>query len=113
MDAWKDIFTRGCSTLLDSGPGYILALVMLYGLYRIVRSVGMKIVTALEKPTAALTTQANSMDRLTTCLQEYVARDTSEHREMIILLKLISTRLNTVEERKQSVGSKKRKIPEG
>ena len=99
MDGWKEIFTRGCTSILESGPGYILALIMLYGLYRIIRGVGMKIVGALDKPTAALTTQANSMDRLTGSIQEYVARDRSEHREMIILLKVNAERLNNVAER--------------
>lgn len=112
MNPWNEVLSQGCRSLFDWGPGLILAVVMLYGLYKLVHSVGMKIVAALEKPTAALTTQANSMDRLTGSLQEYVARDRGEHREMIILLKLISSRMNTLEERKTDGGSKKGEVSE-
>lgn len=71
----------------------MIALIMLYGLYkgliRLGEKVGLKILSALEKPAAALNQQAESMDRLTHSIQEYVGRDQSEHREIIILQKVI------------------------
>lgn len=75
------------------GPGILIAFVMLYGLYKllykIATNVGLKIVGALEKPAEALSSQAQSMDRLTSSIQSYVGRDQSEHREIIILQKVI------------------------
>ncbi len=108
----------GCLSgwITDWGPGLLIALIMLYGLYRLLlhlgKDVGMKIVGALEKPSSALHLQAEAMDRLTGSIKDYVNCDRSEHREMIILLKLISDRLNTLEERKKDDGSQKRTIPE-
>jgi hypothetical protein len=89
MDPWKELFTQGCRSFFEWGPGLLLAVIMLYGLYRLLKGVGLKIVSALEKPTQALMTQANSMDRLTNSIQAYVGRDQSEHKEIIILQKVI------------------------
>lgn len=75
------------------GPGILIAFVMLYGLYKLIfkiaTNVGMKIVGALEKPADALTSQARSMDRLSSSIENFVGRDQSEHREIIILQKVI------------------------
>jgi hypothetical protein len=79
--------------LKDLGPGLFIAALMLYGLYKllykIATNVGLKIVGALEKPSEALSLQAKSMDRLTTSLEQFVGRDQSEHREIIILQKVM------------------------
>ena len=71
------------------GPGIFLVLVILYGLFVLTRGIGFKIVSALEKPADALTQQAQSMDRLTNCIENFFTRDQSEHREIIILQKVI------------------------
>jgi len=79
--------------ITDWGPGLLIALIMLYGLYRLLlglgEKVGIKILGALEKPTDALSQQAASMDRLTMSIKDYVGRDTNEHQEIIILQKVI------------------------
>ncbi len=82
------------------GPGLILATLMLYGLYKllykIATNVGLKIVSALEKPAEALSSQAQSMDRLTGSIQSYVGRDQSDHREIIILQKVILEKIGNL-----------------
>jgi hypothetical protein len=88
----------GCS--IEWGPGMIIAALMLFGIYRIVRDValkfvdvGVKIVAALEKPAQALQLQAQSMEKLTNSLDDYVCRDRSEHREIMMLQKVILDRI--------------------
>jgi hypothetical protein len=98
MDPWKEIFAQGCRSFFEWGPGLLLAVVMLFGLYKLIKGIGLKIVAALEKPTQALMTQAQSMDKLTGSIQEYVSRDQTEHKEIILLLKVISNKVNRIEE---------------
>ena len=82
------------------GPGLILAALMLYGLYKllykIATNIGLKIVGALEKPSEALSRQATSVDRLTDSIQQYVCRDQLEHKEIIILQKVILEEIKKV-----------------
>jgi len=80
----------------------LIAGLMLYGLYRFIRTMGMRIVDALEKPSGALNQQAQSMDRLTNAIHNYIERDLSEHREIIVLQKIIIDKI----ERLQSIGDK-------
>ncbi len=105
MGSWQEIFNMGCRNLFEWGPGLLLAVVILYGLYKMVlrlgKEVGIKIIGALEKPAAALNQQAESMDRLTNSIQEYVSRDQTEHKEMILLLKVISNKVNRIEDMKE------------
>ena len=104
MGQWKEIFNLGCRSIFEWGPGLLLAVIILYGIYKILlhfgKEVGVKIIGALEKPAAALEKQAQSMDRLTTSVRDYVARDGSEHQEIIILQKVIRQELK--ETRKQA-----------
>lgn len=101
----------GCLTgwIRDWGPGLLLALVMLYGAYRLIlylikkiyclgKEVGMNIVTAVEKSAGALNLQAQSMDKLTNSILGYVGRDETEHREIILLLKFISGEIERIKE---------------
>ena len=100
--AIRDLFFDACTNAVKWGPGLLIALVMLYGVYKLLlrlgRDVGVKIVGALEKPAAALNQQAQSMDKLTSSIQEYVGRDQMEHKEIILLLKVISSKVNRIEE---------------
>lgn len=102
MDGWQEIFSVGCRNLFEWGPGFLFAMITLYGLYRLLfhlgRDVGIKIVGALEKPTDALSQQAASMDRLTVSIKDYVGRDTNEHQEIIILQKIIRQELRETRE---------------
>jgi hypothetical protein len=71
----------------------LIAALVLYGLYKLLlrlgKDVGLKIVGALEKPADALNRQAESMDKLTGSIQNFVDRDRSEHREMVVLQKVL------------------------
>ena len=67
----------------------IIAGLILYGLYRLAHGIGLRIVAALEKPADALNRQAESMDKLTGSIQNFVDRDRSEHREMVVLQKVL------------------------
>jgi len=87
------IMDRLVCCLIDWGPGMILAALVLYGLYRLVGNIGLKVVAALEKPAAALELQAKSMEKLTNSLDDYVCRDRSEHREIMMLQKVILDRI--------------------
>jgi len=75
------------------GPGMFIGLAVLYLGYRLLFNLGKytirKISEALEKPADALTSQARSMDRLTTSIETFVGRDQLEHKEIIILQKVI------------------------
>lgn len=93
--------------MVESGPGMVILLVVFYGFYRLMLNlgtrVGIKIIGAIERPTEALAKQADaltrqsaSMDRLTTAMDEYVSRDRSEHREIIMLQKVILDRLEAM-----------------
>ncbi len=103
-EALKDLFFDACGNAMKWGPGLLISLIMLYGLYKLLlrlgKEVGVKVVGALEKPAAALNQQAASMDRLTSSIQEYVGRDQTEHKEIILLLKVISNKVNRIEEAK-------------
>jgi len=94
----------GCE-IVDWGPGFGLAALVMYGLYLLANSVGLKILAGLEKPAEALgkqaealTKQSISMDHLTTALQNYVDRDQTDHREILILLKVVAERVNNLRE---------------
>jgi len=110
---WIQIFAKGCNSFIDWGPGMVIAALVLYGLYRLTRGIGLKIVAALEKPAEALNHQAESMDKLTGSIQGFVDRDRSEHREIIILQKVLVERFDHLEDRltrREDGGDQKRTI---
>src|SRR4030042_5405142 len=81
---WTEIFQRGCNSLFNWGPGMLIAALILYGLFRLANGIGLKIVAALEKPAAALNRQAESMDKRTGSIQNFVDRDCSETPRMVV-----------------------------
>lgn len=101
----------------DWGPGLLIALIMLFGLYKLLlrlgEKVGLKILGALEKPAEALSKQASSMDRLTTSIQNYVGRDGNEHQEIIILQKVIRQELKGVREQSSRIENQLEEIKDG
>ena len=108
------IFTKGCMSLFESGPAWVLLVLILYGFYRLLlglgTKVGVKIMASLDKPAEALTKQADaltvqsaSMDRLTSSIQDYVGRDGSEHQEIIILQKVIRQELKGIREQSDRI----------
>lgn len=111
---WTQIFAKGCNSFIDWGPGMLIAALVLYGLYRLIKSIGLKIVMALEKPSDALNRQAESMDKLTGSIQGFVDRDRNEHREIIILQKVLVDRFDHLETRligREDGRDKERTIP--
>ena len=91
---YERLMAEMCMSAIAWGPGLVLCIIILYGLYRLINRVGLKIVVALEKPSGALEKQALSMEKLTSSLENFVSRDQFEHREIIILLKIISERID-------------------
>lgn len=76
--------------LAEWGPGLVIGVLILAGLFRLADKVGMRLVAASEKQATALSAQAQSMESLTGALREFVTRDSSDHREMLVLLRLIA-----------------------
>jgi len=122
--AIRNLFIDACNNALRWGPGLLIALVMLYGAYKLLlrlgRDVGAKVVEAMEKPAAALNQQAGSMDRLTRSIDNYVSRDATEHQEIIILQKVIrrelmETRndLTTMKAQSERIENRLKEIPDG
>lgn len=113
MGDWQEIFNIGCRNLFEWGPGLLLSVIILFGLYKVLlrlgREVGLKIITALEKPAAALNQQAASMDKLTVSIKDYVGRDQNEHREIIILQKIILEKIEDLR-RNGNGGDQKRAV---
>ncbi len=88
---------------ISAGVGGLIAIVIIYFTYRLASmlllKVGTEMVGAFTAQAAAITRQADSMEGLTKSLREYVERDNSEHREIIILLKVMNERLMHMEEK--------------
>lgn len=82
------------------GPGMVLAIIILYGLYRLANTVGIKIVAVFKEQSCSIAAQAQSMENLSRSIEQFCQRDNTEHREMIILLKVIASRLEHIEEQK-------------
>ncbi len=89
---------------IDHGPGMVIAIVILFGLYKLFKDVGLKIADSARQMANAVNTQTDSMKRLGTSVEDYVSRDQTEHKEMIILLKVISGKINRIEDMKEEKG---------
>ena len=76
--------------LAEWGPGLLMGLLILAGLFRLADRVGMRLVAASERQATALAAQAEAMQGLTSSLREFVTRDSTEHREMLVLLRFIA-----------------------
>jgi hypothetical protein len=99
------------------GPLLLIILTMLYIGYRlalkIFTGVGMKIVEALDKPSAALTLQANALNKLTGSIQDYVHRDSNEHQEIIILQKVIREEIKGIRNQSTCIEKKLQEMHDG
>ena len=87
-------------SLIFWGPGMVLAIIILYGLFKLANTVGLKFIATLKDQACSMAAQATSMENLSKSIEIFCQRDNSEHREMIILLKVIANRLNYIEEKK-------------
>lgn len=84
--------------LVDAGVGSLMALLILLGLYRMAGRLGGKFIDAQNSQAEALGAQANSLHGLTKSIQDFVLRDNSEHREMLVLLRYIAQQQQAFEE---------------
>ena len=89
--------------VINAGVGALIAIAIIFFTYKLASmllvKVGTELVGALKGQAEAMTRQAVSVEGFTRSLQDYVQRDNSEHREIIILLKVIAERLTHLEER--------------
>ena len=87
---WMDLL----KSLIFWGPGAVLALAMIWALYKLAdKHFGAFIV--------AQQSQAQSMEGLKTSIQAFVATDNGEHREMMVLLKYIAQHQQGIDEMRQ------------
>ena len=93
-------------SLVFWGPGALIAGLMIYAIYQFASDIGVKFIEVQKEQAQALGRQAQSMEGLKDSIQGFVLRDNNEHREMIILLKVIADKI----ERLENGGRKKRKI---
>ena len=84
--------------LLDAGAGALIALLILLGLYRIAHSLGIEFIKAQQAQADALSKQAQSMEGLRESIHGFVSRDSSEHREMLVLLRFIAQEYQTLKD---------------
>jgi hypothetical protein len=80
LEFWK--------SMIFWGPGMVLAVLILIGLFRLAGNVGFKIAGAFENQAGSLASQAKSMDNLSNSIENFCKMDNAEHREIIILIKL-------------------------
>ena len=83
---------------INAGAGSLIALVILVGLFRIARGLGVKFIEAQHRQAEALGAQAQSVAGLTSSIQEFVTADNTEHREMLVLLRFIAQRQQSFDE---------------
>jgi hypothetical protein len=77
-------------SIIQWGPGMVIAALVLYGLYKLANGVGMKMIECSKQ-------QACAIEKLTQAIENSTSRDNSEHREMIILLKVIMEKIDQKE----------------
>ena len=87
--------------LINAGVGAALALIMLVGIYRIVRGLGSRFIEAEQKQAEALGAQAQAMAGLTASVREFVRADNTEHREMLVLLRFMARQREEKEVRRE------------
>ncbi|MDA8170302.1 MAG: hypothetical protein M0Z48_00535 [Nitrospiraceae bacterium] len=83
--------------LINAGGGLLIALVILLGLYRLADKHGVQFIAAQQAQAVAMGKQAESMEDMKTAIKEFVGRDNSEHREILILQKLTIDKLKDLE----------------
>jgi len=88
-------------SFINAGTGALMAFIILVGLYRIANRLGLEFVKAQKEQAQALLRQAQSMEGLRDSIQGFVARDNSEHREMLVLLKYIAQKQEEMERLKR------------
>jgi hypothetical protein len=80
------------------GPGMVIAGIMIAALYKLADKYLGEFVRAQQGQAASLAQLAQGTEGLRDSVQAFVARDNREHREMIILLKCVTDKLEKIEE---------------
>ncbi len=83
--------------LINAGGGLMIALVILVGLYRLADKHGAKFIEAQQSQAVAMGKQAEAMEEMKTSIKEFIGRDNSEHREILILQKMTIDKLKDLE----------------
>ena len=91
---WSELL----KSLVFWGPGAILALAMIWALYRLADKHFGSFIAAQQAQAVALGAQASSMEGLKVSIQAFVAKDNGEHREMLVLLKYIAQHQQEMDE---------------
>ena len=84
--------------LINAGGGLLIALTILIGLYRLADKHGTQFIQAQRDQAIAMGRQAESMEDMKTAIKEFIGRDNSEHREILILQKMTIDKLNNLED---------------
>jgi hypothetical protein len=96
--SWAEVL----KSLAFWGPGAILAGAMVYALYKLADKFIDKFATdfigAQRAQAESLARMAHGAEGLRECINGFVARDNKEHREIIILLKVITEKIEHLEE---------------
>lgn len=95
------------------GPGAVLALAIIWALYKLADKHGGAFIAAQQAQATALAAQAQSMEGLKTSIQSFVAKDNGEHREMLVLLKYIAQHQQEMEEVRREHADMKADCQEG
>ena len=80
------------------GPGMVIAGIMIAALYKLADKYLGEFIRAQQGQAASLAQLAQGTEGLRDSVQAFVARDNREHREMIILLKCVTDKLEKIEE---------------
>ena len=98
--------------LVVQAPGLVIALVMLFGAYRLLAKYGAAFIESQKVQATALGSQAASMTSLTSSLSSFVMRDNGEHQEMVILIKLMKGEMFGIREKLVELPVIKEKLSE-
>lgn len=86
---WGDVL----KSLILWGPGAVIAGVIIFVLYKLTTNIGLKFIDVGREQAQALAKQAHGMEGLRDAIQAFVNRDNQEHRDMMVMLRVIVDRL--------------------
>jgi hypothetical protein len=92
--SWSEILKSLCFW----GPGMVIAAIMIAALYKLADKYLGEFIKAEQGQASSLAALAQGTEGLKGSVQASVTRDTTEHREIIILLKCVAEKLERIEE---------------
>lgn len=90
--SWPEV----AKTLVFWGPGAVIAALIIFALYKLADKFAARAIEAQQAQAVALSAQASVMESLQKSIQEYVNRDNSEHREMLVLMKYTAQHIQSL-----------------